>query len=159
MDLVFIGFAFACVLLSGRRRCLFLWLILAEFIVSTAWIKLPIPDPWWFLSYAVQNCAFVAAVMFAKHRLSREYSGTLICAGLLSVGIFIETNMGGSYLWHAHTAVMSVICSYQLLLAASAAGLIEGTPMEAARGVFTRSDGRVRRPGYDNSPRDMGGKA
>lgn len=157
MDLIFIGLALACLLLSGPRRCSFLWLIPAEFIVSALWVKIPISDPWWFLAYAGQSCIFVVAVMFCRHRLSREYAGTLIAAALLSTGIFIETRAGGSWLWGSHTVVMSVICSYQLWLAAIGAGLAEGTLTEAARGIFARGSGRFRRPRFDTSPRDMGG--
>jgi hypothetical protein len=97
--------------------------------------------------------------MFTRDRLAREYSGTLIASGLVATSIFIETHIGYEWIYNAHTVLMSVICSYQLLLAANAAGLMEGTPMEAARGVFTRSDGRGRRPSIDSTSRNMGGKA
>lgn len=152
MDLIFIGLAVACALLAGGRSP-FLWLIAAEFAVSAAWIWLPSGDAWWFLSYAVQNCAFAWGVMQVRHPLAREYAGTLIAAAALATAVFIEYRIGGAAIYGARPALMAWICIYQLWLAASGAGLIDGSPWRACRGAVHRCYGRSRGAGVDYSSR------
>ncbi|MFD1216401.1 hypothetical protein [Microbulbifer celer] len=157
MDLIFIGLAVACALLAGGRSP-FLWLIAAEFAVSAAWINLPVGDPWWFLAYAGQNCVFVWLVMKVRHRLAREYAATLILSALLSTAVFCEFFVGASVVYAARPALMTWLCIYQLWLSAVGAGMAEGTIREAIHGVRYRSSGRLRRPRFDNPPRDVGGR-
>lgn len=158
MDLVFVGIAAVCLLLAGRRRSLFLWLVLAEFGISMSWMLLPVGDPWWFFAYAGQNCLFVCLVMLTRHRLAREYAGTLIASALIATLVFIEFYTGGATIHGARPVLMACICTYQLWLAATGAGLMEGTPLEAARGIAARRTGRRRGAGAHNPARSVGGR-
>ncbi|WKT59123.1 hypothetical protein Q2E61_09300 [Microbulbifer thermotolerans] len=155
MDWIFVSVAAACVLLA-RGWPVFLWLVLMEFVVAALWIVLPIPDPWWFLAYAAQNCAFVCAVMTANHGLSREYAITLILSAVISVCVFCEYFVDSSLIYGIRPALMAAICTYQLWLAAVGAGLADGTLLEAIRGVCARGNGRIGRSGGHYSPDNMG---
>lgn len=155
MDLIFIGLAIACALLAGGRSP-FLWLIAAEFAISAAWINLPVGDPWWFLSYAGQNCVFVWLVMQVRNQLAREYAVTLIASALLSTATFCESYIGGTAVHSARPALMAWLCVYQLWLAATGAGLVEGSPWRACRGAARRCYSRRRGAGADNPARNVG---
>lgn len=156
MDLTFIGLAVICLIISGPRRCLFLWLIAAEFVVSAAWIKMPFGDPWWFLSYAAQNCLFVWLVMRSRHRLASEYAGTLILSAVLATAVFIESFVGSDAIHGVRPIIMTWICVYQLWLAAAGAGLAQWTLLEGARGIASRRAGRRRGAGADNPTGNVG---
>lgn len=151
VDLVFVGLAAACVMLA-RAPSVFLWAVLAEFGVTAAWAHFPAGDPWWFLSYACLNCAFAWRITPLAGELSREFSWTLIGSATLAVAVFIEFFAGGGWLHGARPGIMAGICLYQIWLAAVGAGLVEGTLMGAARGVFARGGGRFGRSGADRAP-------
>jgi len=151
MDFIFIGLACSCLLLSAEKfRNVFLCLVVAEFMVSAVWILFPAPDPWWFLSYAAQNCIFAWLIMRTRHAMAREYAGTLIASAAIAVIVFCESFTGGNAAYAARPNLMTWICVCQLCIAAAGAGLMEWTPLEAARGIVARCRRGRRRAGADH---------
>jgi hypothetical protein len=157
MDYALLTIAVGCWIAGGIRRP-FLRLVAAEFAVCVALVAGQgwFPADYWFLAFALVNCAFAWLMVRLGHRLSREYAATLLLSAVLAVLVFIGYVIQWRAPYDARGAVMAVICTYQLWLAANDAGTVQGTLTGAARGIFAACAGRGRRAvaGYSSGNLD-----
>lgn len=142
MDYALTIMAISCLLLGGIRRP-FLQLVAAEFFVCTVLVACRglFASDWWFLAFALVNCAFAWAVLGLGHRLSKEYAITLLVSASWAALVFVGYMIDWRAPYDMRFGLMVLICAYQIWLAANDAGAVRGTLSGALHGLFAAGPG------------------